>query len=96
MLEAILRGAGYEVHRIPDVRLLEAVVTRLRPHVIISALSLTSLENFVAGRLSIPKRRPVPVLLLGNADPDPDHGDPPILPLPVESARLLESICHLS
>jgi hypothetical protein len=94
-LEAILRGADYEVHRIPDVRLLETVVTRLRPHVVISALSLASLENFAAGRLSFPKRRSIPVLLLGDADSDPEHDSPPILPLPIESARLLESICHL-
>ena len=45
-LETILRGADYEVHRIPDARLLDITVTRLRPHVVITSLPPASAEGF--------------------------------------------------
>ena len=94
-LEATLRTAGYEVHRTPGDANLTGLVTRLQAHAIIIALDLPWLNAIDAVYPLLDRRRPMPVLLLGETGDDPRVDGLIRLPLTVDAARLLEAVAGL-
>ena len=95
MVEATLRGAGYEVYRTPGDLDFVVRVARLRPHMAIVALDLPWMDALEAVQPLIEEARPVPVLLLGEAQGDPRLDGVPRLPLAVDAALLLTTVSGL-
>jgi CheY-like chemotaxis protein len=94
-VEHILRGAGYEVHRTPDDGILHSLVTRLRPHLVIIDLNIPWSDAAELVHDLIKRPRPVPVLLLGDAEGDPRLDGVPRLPLVVDATLLLAAVSSL-
>jgi hypothetical protein len=80
-VEAILRSDGHEVYRTPDDGNLGALVSRLRPQLIIVALDIPWAGFQGSTQLLIEQMRPVPVLLLGEVEGDTQLDGIPRLPL---------------
>jgi hypothetical protein len=91
-LEALLRGAGYEVHRTPDDGDLVRLVARLRPHAVIVTLDIPWINVLDVVHPMFAGARSVPVLLLGEVEDDPRLGGYPRLPLEANAALLLAAI----
>ena len=91
-VEAVLRGAGYEVHRTPVDADLELLVWRLRPHLVIIALNIPWGEGVTAVQPLLEGAWPRSILLLGETASDARVVGLPRLPLGVEPGRLLAAV----
>lgn len=94
-IEALLRGAGYEVHRTPGCLDLPELTKRLRPQLLIVALDLPWTVRLDTLSLFAADKRPLPVLLLGDTAADLPLDCALRLPLVVDGAQLLESVHDL-
>lgn len=94
-LAAILRRAGYEVHRTPSDADLVVLVARLRPHLVIVVLGIPWGDAVSAVHPLLERAWPGPLLLLGEASGDTRVQGVPRLPLPVDEARLLATVHRL-
>lgn len=94
-VEAVLRGAGYEVHRTPTDGDLEALVLALRPHLVMMALNLPWVDAASAIQGLMDGAWSGSILLLDVAETDSAIEGFPRLPLNVEPAPLLEAIEQL-
>jgi len=94
-VEAILRSAGYEVHRTPDDGNLHRLVTRLRPHLVIIDLNIPWGDAAELAHGLIKRPRPIPLLLLGDAEGDPRLEGVPRVPLVVDATLLLAAVSGL-
>ncbi|MCC6315907.1 MAG: hypothetical protein IT337_18060 [Thermomicrobiales bacterium] len=93
-LEAVLRSAGYEVHRTPGETDLRELAARVWADLVIIALDIPWFDAAAAIRRLLAGSRPIPMLLLGDANPV-GLDDIPRLPLTVGSETLLAATATL-
>ena len=94
-VEAILRRAGHEVHRTPDVSGVAALVTRIRAHLVIVAQDIPWADPSETPSRLADQFHWVPVLLIGGAGDDGEADNFPRLATPLDQRSLLVMVDQL-